>query len=1133
MKTPQKVKVEVVDDDDCSSYYDPEFDAAALAVNLNDIQPGPGLCLPRFHANVKHHDIRDDPTFTTYYVVLADERHGGGVYINKDDMGWMLQGVSPKPEVLKRTSWLACMKSWQNMCRLGLHPHPPPKNNDPWLAISTTLSTPQPLVRTTSPSHPSPRKAAEPPKPASPSPKKTNTASRAGTTTTPAIISTKSKGTVPASGQVHPAAAKPRLRVATPACPSVKHPSRGTTPVTPTSSRTHLGFSPRPFTTRTDRSPSPADSRTPTRLLFASRGSTPHSGIVTSSPVRAEQMLDEHGEVFISRGRSALVDAVKYSFVELHNAQHAVATVVSGTPCQARSNQIVLIDMPSKRKKADDDPSKHTRGRTPWALGTKREFLLRFFSRWTCLSKRKRGAFYDHVLCAFIAKYGMHFDLSTDLAEDRPDPDPTGNEIDHTTYSAEESALRTAYTDMLRTKISQWFRDEEQRVSKSSAAEVDYNKIWDSHIVTVTQKKPPVNLRITHYYSSHHYDTRIKSTFEREWALEKEKWAAKCKAWTEAGKDIPDDETPPVQVSVRTRVTKECWEREPQSFKALVTLAHDQERETKAAEREMEAAAAPGPLVLRRPEDYQRAIDTAAIYVQPTADALAAKLGLVCAILLCGPLPSEGGAIGMLSIHSGEMPGSIQWFDHDRPGYALVERSMVGFGEHVFSASERARRSLTAPQPTTLSTTRRSRSPSGHSPSVRRHSASLASSPSARHRSASLASSPSVRLARRRNTSLASSPSARHRNTSLASSPSARHRSASLANSPSVRLARRRNTSLASTPTASTSCMPGTQPSGDRDDTVQGSTHAVWSTAVTDEWPQHIRDAFAAFNRGRQWGTNFADAVYVYRQLEGHFGFPLIDDGRRLLAGSLRPSIYASWEKLGRPYDMTMNVRDVGQYFRKYWLWWEAVQPASRFVNDQLLPVENFEDLIGSIDDWDGLDRCCGKDGLIQALMMLLWWGDAVNMGNGRHAKPAQWMEWDTAVQEFHDILTLMMRTPGFAKVARKRKRDLHPLRSDSRDSKRARKGSNTRDSPRKRSRKDSQGKALQETAALAGETSKKRKAPVGGSGGSRAKRSRTISTPDELALALASADGPAISVPRALRDRATIRKTAKVRGDH
>ena len=42
------------------------------------------------------------------------------------------------------------------------------------------------------------------------------------------------------------------------------------------------------------------------------------------------------------------------------------------------------------------------------------------------------------------------------------------------------------------------------------------------------------------------------------------------------------------------------------------------------------------------------ALDAASVYLPPTADAIGGKTGWICSVLIAGPMPSEGGEIGML-----------------------------------------------------------------------------------------------------------------------------------------------------------------------------------------------------------------------------------------------------------------------------------------------------------------------------------------------------------------------------------------------------------------------------------------------------------------------------------------------------
>ncbi|KAL1671276.1 hypothetical protein EV122DRAFT_256607 [Schizophyllum commune] len=1177
MANLKKLKVEVEDEEEDPGYDSSGFISACQTVNLNDVHSGPGLCIPKFHASLERNDVRDDPKYTTYFHVLADERYGGGVYIDKDDLGWSLQGVNPKPKVLTRTSWWACVDSWQNMCRLALHAHAPPKDFEGWLARIISPSSPS---TPRSPLHTTPSSSSQ----GTLKPRPVTTSLGRPRSTVPALVAPVSddtrRGRVSASFTYHaPPVNIPKLRAASP----LRKLPQNMMSIAPIPMRARQGAdagSSSPVLATQSHSPAKVRGlATPQKLIFASRGTTPEGGVVTRNSARAEQLLEEHGEVFISRRQSGLTEAVNYLFEVKRGATSTVEDTnlsIQKQPAPAISPARLVAAtaciMPGKRKKAVDDPTAHIRGRTPWALGTKRTFMQRFFPQWSCLSRRKRGPFYDHVVCAFIAKYGMYFDVSTDLEEDIDDPDPTGDEIDHTTYSPEECLLRTVYTDSLRTKISQWFRDEEQRITKAEADDVDITRIWDTHVATMAPQKAPANLRITHYYSSHHYTSRVKATFEPVWAAAQEEWATKCRAWKEAGVPIPTDEEP-AEVAIRTRITNECWEREPESFRALVTLAHDQEKEARRAAREAAAQAPSGPVVLRTPQDYQRAIDNAAIYIQPAADAFAAKLGMICTVLLVGPLPEEGGAIGMVSVHSGELPGGVQWFDFDRSGYGLTERSYIGFGEQVFSTEPIFPRDVTRtrakaicpsrtiaddihslisvfahiaalptvgfPRPNTLFSLART--------ITRMHSNTCSctiSSPTnpcshpvaASHGFASsriinrvlpshVASPRTVALSRvvALSRAIASSritievrPSHVASTWVIAVSPHiARPRAVTFSRAvassgvttkvhPLHVASTIRYNAIATAPAPSEKARSAWPDGADLplpDNLTEGDAHVVWSTTSSDNWPLHIRDTFAALMQGRQWGTSFAVAVQAFLQFEGHFGFPLTSDGRRLIAGSLRPAVYLRWERLGRPYEQLMSIEDVEQYSRQYWLWWEAAQPAQRLPEDKLLSIEKFEDIVGGMEDWGGLDACCGKDGVIQALMMLFWWGGVVNATNACRMNPERWMEWDMAVQDFGDVLILMMNTPGFEKRSRK--------------------------------------------ASVTGEghtekTTSKRKASS--QRGSQAKRRRTPLSTDELApiadappaaFATRAVDlAPAVDVaaPRELRDRTKLIKTFKAR---
>ncbi|KAL1740911.1 hypothetical protein HDZ31DRAFT_46521 [Schizophyllum fasciatum] len=1027
MAARQSVRAEP-DSDDEAQYDDPVFNEIALAFNFHDLAPPHGFCLPPFVCEREHcppigRDVRDDPTFTTYYVVISDVRYAGGVYTNRDSMFFSFAGIDPKPDWKLKESWPAAVAYWQIACRLGLHRHAlPDDTNLPPLPMSPFRTQPSTNTRRVYPAAQSPRREV------------------------PAISSARrqpsrapsSPSTPTASRETKTSSVRHIDSTPTPVFPPTRPVRRGYLPVTP--SRTHESAAGTSSATksRARGTPSSIGSASPAKLLFASRGSTPQTGILTQNPIVAEEMLEQTDEVFFSGANSAFADAVKY-VSDKRQAQFLIRALPF-SPAPAYQHQLTNVYMAKKAKKSEGDPSRHRRGPSPWGVGTKATFLRRRYTTWLALGRQARGPFLDNVTNDFIAVYGMFFDIKTDLPVVPDDPEPGASVIDYDQYEPEERERAQAYTKGLRAKIGTWYREEHTRVTDTTKA-FDISTLWNAHIQAQAQKKPSNALRLLHYYSLYHYDDRIKDRFELAWATADKEWKEKCAAWEDEGIPIPEDEKEPHPVAVRTKVTQECWAREPESFQVIVRQAHEQYKEDRRISRE-----APAPVIPdqpKTPEAYQQAINNAPIYLQPTSDTLASNTGLICAVLLCGPLPSEGGEIGMLSMHTGSTlgPHGLQWPDADRSGFAEVERILIKHAKKCFTKDQCLARALdngagshmtAAPS---ISPSDRSVSPErqplmrlirGSRPQARSSSSLMQETPSERTPSPSRQGSPEAQEVSPR----ASSPSVPedvvHGTTPSTSAPEAPVRGAS--SSPaSVPGSREASPTPASSPQRRSPAphTPRRTTLVDDEDIEKGRSHPVWSLRSTGRWSLHIRDLFDALHRARTWGFSFASAVDTFLQLEDHLDYPRRDDGRPIFAGSLRPSPYSIWARQGASYYSTVDIGDIDAFGRKFWLWWEALQPVRRVNPDGgLIAVEDFEGIIGGMEAWDGLDKCCGKDGLIQVLLLLLWWGDAINDGAGI-VRPEQWLEWDMAVQDFRGILSLMMRTPGFEKVARKRARSV------------------------------------------------------------------------------------------------------------
>lgn len=85
-----------------------------------------------------------------------------------------------------------------------------------------------------------------------------------------------------------------------------------------------------------------------------------------------------------------------------------------------------------------------------------------------------------------------------------------------------------------------------------------WSEIFDG--VNKAMPPPPRRPRVIQYYSSLHYQDRIKATFESEW---------------ERVRDLPvvEGARKPAKINVRNRVTKEFWDAEDEETRAEVERA--------------------------------------------------------------------------------------------------------------------------------------------------------------------------------------------------------------------------------------------------------------------------------------------------------------------------------------------------------------------------------------------------------------------------------------------------------------------------------------------------------------------------------------------------------------------------------
>ncbi|TRM58944.1 hypothetical protein BD626DRAFT_539743 [Schizophyllum amplum] len=767
----------IVEDNDDSDIElnDPLFDNIMLAFNY-DMSPGPGYCNPPFYPNKVHalngRDVRYEPKFETFYVVLAHELQSGGIYTSEEDMNFSRRACSldPKPDVVLQQSWLDSVEVWKRGCRSGLHGHPSPlgmngnkvhcqlsgRHPHALTPANTPMSTPsRPLTGTVGPA------------PTAPASAKTLLAGLAPTTphagpapTTPVSAKTSPAARTPVRTHVRSprgppnANSKPETASGILAPPGA--PAFGQTPFNyriasatafarfsrekPAVSQAHGGLAP----------------RTSLRSVWFALGF--HDLVMTADINYAKHLLGEHGEIHLASSEERLRKALAHVFDAPHDRRgadalraplhpvwfamgaHGLVMTASlnhakqlldeysetahaaksseektnfgkgsterdlgyvgqrATPARNRRAEFLLLRMvdvetmtailpcPARNEGRDkNDPGRKKRGVTSWAVGTKLMFLQRRQDAWRACASSARGAFYDATTNAFLLKYGPEFDLNTDLAEDIDDPEPDAVYVsDLSGLTEDEVKTRQAYNKRLRTKIQAWFCNQESKIKGPTA---DFPQIFKEHI--------------TQFYSKVYYSTKIKPTFDMIFDAEIAAWETKVATWMAAG--LQPLEKRPVALPIRNKITLECWEKEPESFKELVRNAHQAEIEQQKAAFKSAMDAPELPVTA---EDYHRMYDyhsrrvselnTAALYIQPIMEALSAKLGLVASVFLSGPMPSDGGKIGVLSAHAGVTRGynPMIFPQADPDGYAEVERVLINFGKSVFTQEECEARAL-------------------------------------------------------------------------------------------------------------------------------------------------------------------------------------------------------------------------------------------------------------------------------------------------------------------------------------------------------------------------------------------------------------------------------------------------------
>ncbi|KAJ7641077.1 hypothetical protein FB45DRAFT_1021853 [Roridomyces roridus] len=195
-----------------------------------------------------------------------------------------------------------------------------------------------------------------------------------------------------------------------------------------------------------------------------------------------------------------------------------------------------------------------------------------------------------------------------------------------------------------------------------------------------------------------------------------------------------------------------------------------------------------------------------------------------------------------------------------------------------------------------------------------------------------------------------------------------------------------------------------------------------WSEP-TAAWSAEVKCAYGAFQRGKEWGSEWKRLVDAVVKLERLWSFP----DRGLTAappGKERPEEVEAWmrdqRKWGERVVLQSGVgpRDqVGSFSARWWAWLGAAQPAGRVTGGGWKGVEEM-----SANTWDELAKMHGRNGMLLYAAGLLWWGEAVQLSDDAEALRADWL---LAVHDLTAILeATMKRIPSVKKAVKASERN-------------------------------------------------------------------------------------------------------------
>ncbi|KAI5822728.1 hypothetical protein K523DRAFT_334791, partial [Schizophyllum commune Tattone D] len=209
---------------------------------------------------------------------------------------------------------------------------------------------------------------------------------------------------------------------------------------------------------------------------------------------------------------------------------------------------------------------------------------------------------------------------------------------------------------------------------KSKKGLVDLNRIARAQL----NKKKSGGLQAWHVYSRLYYTERVKATFDARYPEEVKSWEKRKNAAEAKGKKFTEKR--PTVIATRNKITREFYKNEDAETKSSVEKMYQEELKGKKADGVLDFDEP------QTPQQFQDALSSLGLFAQPFVDATALKTGGVVALLVCAPMPDDGGELGVLSVHAGRTRGLVneKWPKAFPITWRVAQKGMIEFAREVF-----------------------------------------------------------------------------------------------------------------------------------------------------------------------------------------------------------------------------------------------------------------------------------------------------------------------------------------------------------------------------------------------------------------------------------------------------------------